>query len=220
MIVGIITGVIVAAIVAVFGWIWKAPRRWIVEFVKAGFNKPGSELHAVVTGRFTPIWSRVDTPDGPWVAWQCELRVTNAGNRVDIPVRGELVWQGRRTTFTTALSDGQRQLPILDSNWSGLLKLNAWTSLRAGENPGGELLTEIILHDQYGGHQPSQVTFSPVTPPVVPPDQCGATTVRDGKTLLCDQRDGHGGGHSHQNVNMRIVTTWDESGAGPDFVVS
>lgn len=219
MVVGIASGLIVAAIVAVFGWIWKAPRRWIADFVRAGLNRPRSELNAVLTGAFPPRWSRLDTPDGPQIGWQCQLRVTNAGNRVDSPVRGELEWRGRKTTFTTALSDGQRPLPFLEPDWSGLLRLNAWTSLRDGEDPDGDQDTEVVLFDRHKGHHSSPVTFSPVPQPVVPPGQCGSSSVRGERTLICDQPAGHDGGHSVRDPATKIVATWDENGPGPEFVV-
>lgn len=220
MVIGIASGLIVAAIVALFGWIWKAPRLWIAEFIQAGLNRPRSELHAVVTGRFPPTWSRVDTPDGPQVGWQCELRVTNGGNRVDSPVRGELEWRGRRTTFTTPMSDGQgRPLPFLEPEWSGLLRLNAWTPIRDGEDPQGDQATEVVLFDRHEGSHPAAVTFSPVPKPVVTPGQCGSSSVRGPRTLICDRPVGHDDGHSVRDPATGVVSTWDESGPGPDFAV-
>jgi hypothetical protein len=220
--IGVASGLIVAVIVAVFGWVWKAPRRYVVEFIRAGRRKPYSSLHAVVTGRMPPVWTRVETPDGPQVAWQCELMVTNGGNRIDSPVRGELGWESRTATFTTPLAvpNTGQIMTFLNPTWTGSLKLNAWTPLREGEHPKGALDAKITLFDRYGGLHRSRVKFAQMVGPVAPPGRCGSSSVRNGRTLMCDKPAGHDGGHSVLDPATRIASTWDENGPGPDFLVT
>jgi len=210
-----------AAIVGVIIWMFKRPREYLTKFWRAGRNKPFSRLHAVLGTHFPPNWMRVDTAEGPKMAWQCELTVTNGGNRDDAPARGELRWNGRTTTFTTPLIiRGQPTIvAALQPEASATLLLSAWTDLKDGEDPAGDQHTALRLFDRYGGSYRLRVTFPPVRRAVVQPGKCGVTTVRDNRTVFCEQPEGHDGQHMALDPDTRIVTTWGDDGGPEDFLV-
>lgn len=215
---------VAAVIVGLAVWIFKRPRQYLVEFIRAGRNKPYSELHAVLIGQFDPVWTVVPTSQGPQIAMQCGLTVTNGGNRIDAPVRGELRWKRRTTTFVTQLTSvgphGVRVVPDLVAGASARLMLNAWVLLRASDKPAGNLRTKMVLFDRYGGSHRTRVTFSPLRQPIVPQGVCGMSTVRNNQTLSCDRPAGHDGDHSRMDAATGIATTWgDDGGPGQDFLV-
>jgi hypothetical protein len=125
--------------------------------------RPESRLHVVRGSPFPPTWTRVDAPErGPMIAWQCQLIVTNGGTRPDAPVNGELSWSGRVTSFTAPLSrPGQPAVTTLAPNESATLMLNAWTPLKDGETPDGNLSADLRLFDRFEGSSNTvRVTFS------------------------------------------------------------
>ncbi|HXY43076.1 MAG TPA: hypothetical protein VEH29_02715 [Acidimicrobiales bacterium] len=217
----IILAFVAAVVIAAVGWLWKAPRRRVAAFIRAGRGRPFSELHAVTTARVPPTWSRVDTPEGPKMAWQCELIVTNGGNRADAAVRGEMRWHGRSDAFLTPIArlDTHQLISELGPGAAGLLILTAWSPIGEGEDPAGDQRTEIVLFDRYGGHHGTEVTFSPVPRATVAPGTCGVSSARAGRTLVCDKPSGHDGAHSVLDRTTGIASTWDDYGPGPDFVV-
>jgi hypothetical protein len=212
-----------AAIVGLIVWLFKRPREYLTEFWRAGRNKPFSRLHVVLGSHFPPNWMRVDTAGGPKMAWQCELTITNGGNRPDAPARGELRWNGRTTTFLTALTRRNQLIAdgALEPGESAPLLMSAWTDLRDSEDPASDQRTVLRLFDRYGGSFQLRVTFPPVHRVVVQLGECRVTTVRDNRTVFCDQPEGHEGQHSALDPATSIATTWgdDDDAPGGDFLV-
>jgi hypothetical protein len=51
---------IVAAtpILGTVGFVFKRPRKYVIELIRAGRGKPYSKLHALLVGQFSPVWAR------------------------------------------------------------------------------------------------------------------------------------------------------------------
>ena len=210
-----------AVVVALISLVFKRPRGYVVEFWRAGRGMPYSRFHIVLGSHWPSVWMVVPSGEGPKIAWQCELIVTNGGNREDAPVRGELRWGKRSTVFTTPLRPTRHDQPTLLASLApeegGVLMLNAWTSLEPGDEPAGDLLAAIVLYDRHGGHHEAEVIFSPTPPPpprATPPGECGTSVDRGDRMVYCDLPVGHAGAHiAHDEVNgMRV--RWDDDG-GP-----
>jgi hypothetical protein len=152
-----------------------------------------------------------------------ELVVTNGGNCTDAPVRGELWWHGRTTTFLTPLRPavaGPGRITDLAPHDAATLMVNAWTPLAATDRPAGDMSARLILFDRFDGKHEIRVTFSPPPRNVVPAGRCGQTTVRDGEVIYCEQPTGHDGVHMVCDQANGIVTTWNDGDeAGQDFLV-
>jgi hypothetical protein len=208
-----------AVLVALFGIAFRRPREYIVEFWRAGRGRPRSRFHIILGSHWPSVWMVVPSGEGPKIAWQCELTVTNGGNREDAPVRGELRWGARATVFTTPLRPTRHDQPSLLASLApeeaGVLMVNAWTSLEHGDDPAGELRADIVLYDRYGGDHRTQVTFGPAPPApprVTPLGECGMSADLGARLVYCDLPADHEGEHvAHDEVNgMRA--RWEREG--------
>jgi hypothetical protein len=211
-----------AIIIGAITFAFERPRKYVVDFWRRGRNRPFSQLHVVLGGRWPSVWTRVQSVEGPRIAWQCELIVTNGGNRTDAPVRGEIRWNQRAATFLTPLrpaAAGPGRVTELAPEQAATLIVNAWTLLEPGDNPAGDLRAEVVLFDRFGGSHKTAVTFSPPPRAVVQSGKCGSSTVKDDEFIYCDQKEGHAGNHSRLDETTGISTTWDDDGGSQDFLV-
>jgi len=220
-------------VILVVTTLWKRPWRAIVGFARAGRNRQRSKLQCIV-GPFGGTWTRITTPQGRFIVWNCELTVTNDGNRVNAPVKGTIAWKKRIAAFPTRLRiqvpdpihPGYSMLNTvadLGPNDTARLTTEAFMSMQDDDDAHGKLSAKIEFTDRYNQKHRVRTTFLEHTFPVPPPGQCGSNTIKDGKTFTCDKPTGHPEVHSSgkpvPGSSSILVTTWDDSGPGSDFLV-
>jgi hypothetical protein len=121
VLIGVISGLMVAAILGV----WSIPRKYIAGRIRAALKRPQAKLHLIL-GTFPPTWIEVKgAGDRRMIAWQCQIHVTNDGNRQNSPVKGVLRWNGQDAVFSTPLSFSTiKAAPVMKPDERALLKVS------------------------------------------------------------------------------------------------
>lgn len=203
------TAVAVGAIALVIGTgILAAIRKpwvWLSSFIRRGRGTTHSRLKIMVDTQIPPMWTFVWSSGVPHVAWQCRLIVTNDGNRMNSPAKGELKWRGRSVPFAASLP--HRSGGALPPEDTDRLTVAAWTPELPGESISGAQRCRLTVIDRYGHSSRLKVDFDP-SPGII--TDCPDATMKNGWLQPCDLPKGHTEAHMsrRRELGYDVVTTW------------
>jgi hypothetical protein len=212
--IAVVGGVVAIAVAG----LWSRPRKWIVEFVRAGRNRPRDKFHLIVGATWPTFWTRVVHGEQAYITWQCQLHITNGGTRVNAPVTGVLRWRGGDCTFDTRMMfETMKARQVLNPTERAQFMVNALSPIAYDQALSGDIDAKLTVTDQYGNEEHLNIKFPEEKSP-----ECQAAVQWQDSVVSCDQLAGHSGPHMTQKWSgrARVVVRWDDDERPTSFVMA